>query len=403
MRTAIYHNVRSGGAKRTIFETVKRLMDEHLIDIWTLSTADHNFCDLRPFIHCHSVSRFQPLRLFNSPLGRLNQLQRWRDLGRLEILAEQIASDIDDHNYDVVYVHPCMWTQAPLVLKFFRTPSVYHIHEPLRMAYEPPIPRPYLNGGWRKQVDMLDPFIALYRHALVNLDKTSMLRASTLLANSSFTATNVNKIYGRSAEVAYFGVDSTIFRSLPSVEKEGFVLSIGAIRPNKGFDFLVESLARINESDRPALWIIGNTEDPRERSYLAQLAEQKDVELVIETMVDQETLVRRYNQAALLVYAPIREPFGLVSLESMACGTPVVGVAEGGFQEAIVEGETGFLTPREPDAFSKMVANLLSKPNQCKQMGQAGRDHVLRNWTWEAAVKRIEISLAKAAQSTIII
>jgi len=400
MRIAIYHNVRSGGAKRAIFETVKRLMDKHLIDIWTLSTADHDFCDLRPFIHCHSVSKFQPLRLFNSPLGRLNQLQRWRDLVRLETLAEQIASDIDDHNYDVVYVHPCMLTQAPFILKYLATPSVYHVHESLRMAYEPSIPRLYLNGGWRKQVDKLDPFLAFYRRALIKHDKTSTLRASTLLANSSFTAANVNKIYGRSAEVGYFGVDSTIFRPLPSVKKGGFVLSVGTMRPHKGFDFLVEAIAKISFSDRPVLWIISDTEDPRERFYIAQLAKKKDVELVVEMAVDQETLVRRYNQAALLVYAPVREPFGLVSLESMACGTPVVGVAEGGFQEAIVEGETGFLTPREPDAFSKMVADLLSKPNQRKQMGQAGRDHVLKNWTWEAAVKRIEVCLAETARSS---
>ncbi len=119
---------------------------------------------------------------------------------------------------------------------------------------------------------------------------------------------------------------------------------------------------------------------------------------MIETMVDNETLVQRYNQAALLAYAPVREPFGLVTLEAMACGIPVVGVAEGGFQEAIVEGVTGFLTPRDPDVFAKRVNDLLSNPIQRKKMGHAGRDSVISNWTWEVAVQRIEARLADTAR-----
>jgi glycosyltransferase involved in cell wall biosynthesis len=401
MKIALYHNLPSGGAKRATFETVKRLVQEHVVDVYTLSTANHNFCDLRPFIHQHYIFEFQPLPSFYSPWGRLNQLQRWRDLQRLESIAQQIASEIDHRGYDLVYVHPSMWIQAPTVLNYLLTPTVYHLHESLRLVYEPILSRPYLENGWRKKLDQIDPLILLYFRKLSKLDRRNTLQATRLLANSHFTATNIEHIYKRQADVAYFGVDSSTFRPIDHVQKEKFVLSVGELRPNKGFDFLINALARIPKPSRPPLRIIGNASNQRENAYLVNLAEENDVDLTIEVMVDLETLVCRYNQAALLIYAPVREPLGLVPLEAMACATSVVAVAEGGVQETVVNGTTGLLTPRDQDAFAEAIMQLLKDRKQNRQMGRAGRQHVLTEWTWDVLAQQIEILLIAAAQSSV--
>src|SRR5664279_2040319 len=133
MRIAVYHELPSGGAKRALFEITRRLARVHTVDVYTLSSADSNFCDLRPVVTRHVEVPFQPLRLFDSPWGRLNQWQRTRDLHRLDRLSRQIASEIDRQGYQVVYVHPSLYTQAPNVLNYLATPSVYQAHEPLRL------------------------------------------------------------------------------------------------------------------------------------------------------------------------------------------------------------------------------------------------------------------------------
>src|SRR4051812_8138740 len=132
MRIALYHDLPSGGAKRALYETVCRLVTGHAIDVFTLSSANQTFCDIRPLVNRYHIYDFQPLPLLESPFGRLNQLQRWRDLQRLDTLARRIACDIDQQRYDVVYFHPCMWTQAPTVLKYLNTESLYQVQEPLR-------------------------------------------------------------------------------------------------------------------------------------------------------------------------------------------------------------------------------------------------------------------------------
>ena len=401
MKIALYHNLPSGGAKRAVFETIRRLVPQHIVDVYSLSTANHTFCDLRPFIRQHYIFEFQPLSLFPSPWGRLNQLQRWRDLYRLEGIAQQVASEIDHRDYDLVYVHPSMWIQAPTVLNHLRTPTVYHLHESLRLIYEPRLSRPYLKNSWQEKVDQVDPLISLYLRKLAKLDRRNTLRATSLLTNSRFTATNVRHIYGREAKVAYFGVDNATFRPLEHIPRRDFVLSVGELRPNKGFDFLIKAIAQIPQSSRPPLRIIGNASNQQEYAYLINLAWENDVDLTIEVMVSLETLVRRYNQAVLLAYAPVREPLGLVPLEAMACATPVVAVAEGGIQETVVNGTTGLLTPRDPGEFAEAIIQLLKDQEQNKRMGRTGRQYVLTNWAWDDLVRQIETYLMATAQSNV--
>src|SRR5437867_2409186 len=107
MRIAIFHNLPSGGAKRALYEWTRRLARQHTIDIFTLSTADHEFCDLRQFVDNYCILEFATRRLFGSPMGRLNQIQRWKDLRTLEQLGSQLAKEINHGGYDLLFANPC--------------------------------------------------------------------------------------------------------------------------------------------------------------------------------------------------------------------------------------------------------------------------------------------------------
>jgi glycosyltransferase involved in cell wall biosynthesis len=177
------------------------------------------------------------------------------------------------------------------------------------------------------------------------------------------------------------------------------VLSVGAIQPSKGFDFLIEAIGLLPNRIRPALRLVGNAEVNGVRAVLEAVALRHGVNLQIEIGVSQDTLVRRYNEAMLLAYVPHKEPFGLVPLEAMACGTPVVGVREGGILETVIDGVTGRLVNRSHDEFAAALTELLADPEKRRRLGEQGIAYVCERWAWNAAVANIERHLGAAAQA----
>lgn len=392
MRIAIFHNMPSGGAKRTIQEQVLRLRHKHQIDVYSLSTANHDFADLRPSVTHHQVYEFKPMLLFSSPFGRLNNLIRLADLMRLRKLYRMIAKQIRQGDYDAVLIHPCQFEIAPSVLRFERSmPKVYYCHEPPRIPYEPMPKRPYDQDELTRRVilNKVDPFLMIYKEYLRRNDKANTRGAVKILVNSKYTQAAVRRIYNLDASLCYHGVNADLFRPL-GLEKRNIVLSVGSLTPLKGFDFLIQAMAELPEAGRPRLVIASNFQNPPERSYLEGLAKDLHVDLELLNNVSDRQLVELYNQAKMVLYSPVREPFGLVPLEAMACGTPVVGVREGGVLETVLNGETGFLVDREARLFADAVLCLLADPELGRSLGQKGRVHVSKEWTWDVAISRLE-------------
>ena len=397
LRVAVYHNLHSGGAERTLCEEVRRLAERHYLDLYTLSGTDNEFCDVRPYVNEAHVYGFAPGPVFHSPFGRLNQGVRLIDLARLRRLALHIAADIDTGGYDVVLAHPCQYTQSPLVLQFLHTPTVYYCHEPLRKLYESPPGRPYgRRSVGLRLLDAVDPLLRAYRLALRRADWASLRSATRVLVNSRFTQENVRCIYGVDAAVCSHGIDTDVFRPL-GLPRDGTVLSVGALTANKGFDFIIEGLAHVPEERRPSLVIISNYAESQERAYLEGLAAARGVGVTFRTGVSDGELVEAYNRAALVAYAPVREPLGLVPLEAMACGTPVVGVREGGVPETVRHGETGLLVERGPAALAQALRSLLDDQALARRFGEQGRRHVCEMWEWSQAVDALEQHLYAVA------
>lgn len=410
MRIAVFHNLPSGGGKRALFEWVQRLSKRHEIDAYTFDGADHDFCDIRPFSHRHQTYRFSPRPTFGSPFGRLNRVQAWRDFNDLVALGGRIAKDIDTVGYDVVFANTCRYTTIPTLLQSTHTPSLCYLHEPFGRTFARPFDRPYERGRkWRPYLDRLDPFIGLLDRRLDAIQSSCVRRTTTMLANSDFTGNQIRNDFGTETSVSRLGVSADGFRPLANVAKRDFVVSVGELSPRKGFDFVIESLGRIAPEKRPALVLVCNRRYPREQgyinrvhrmeqAYIEDLAARRGVRLTIMSNLNVTELAEQYNAAKLCVYAPVLEPFGLVPLEAMACGTPVVGVREGGVQESVVHGRTGLLADRDPALFAEAVEELLDHPEKAREMGINGREAVLRDWSWDRSTASLESHLIECAQ-----
>jgi len=401
---AVYHNLPSGGAKRTLHAILKRLNERHHLDLYDLSCSNRDFCDVRPFVAETFTYPFNPLPDLHRPFGRLNFAARLLDLFRLDRLQRRIAADIDQRGYDVVYVHPCQFSQTPALLRFLKTPSLYHSREPLRASFsEPIIDRPYrsVRRGMRRLLDHLDFVAHAYRHRLQSNEQLGSQRASLVVTNSYFTREALYRFYGVDARVCYHGVDSEAFRPL-DLPRDGCVLSVGALTPAKGFAFIVQSLALIPANIRPALTIVSNYQVGDELTYLSDLAETCGVSVEFRTRITNEELVRLYNTAPMVVYAPIMEPFGLVALEAMACGTPVVAVCEGGVRESVVHGQTGLFVDRDPVQFAQAVETLIKDSQLASRYGQQAREYVLSQWRWKDAIHKLESYLLRAQRNDMV-
>ena len=120
-------------------------------------------------------------------------------------------------------------------------------------------------------------------------------------------------------------------------------------------------------------------------------------------MVDRPTAVELYSHAAVFCCPSIYEPFGIINLEAMACGVPVVATAVGGIREVVVDGETGSLltlrqqpepsfVPVDPVGFSHALAGALNRllvdPSLRQQMGRRGRARVEAQFSWQTVAQR---------------
>jgi glycosyltransferase involved in cell wall biosynthesis len=381
LRIAVYHDLPSGGAKRALREQVRGLAARgHDVRLYLPSTADERFlplADAAPlaasFARPPQPDRERALEGPPSPAAAARWLAYLAMVRRSE---REAAQAVDAGGYDVALVAASQFTQAPWMLRWLRTPSLYYCQEPMRAAHEPRIAPPATRFA--------------IRNTLGRVDRRNTREAAAVAVNSRFSAANVARIYGVRPHVNYLGVDAERFRPLPATGRGDYLLTVAALHPLKGLDFLIDAIGRIPAERRPPLRVVSDRAREAERARVERAAADAGVRVEFHFRVPEEELVRLYNGARLVVYAPYDEPFGFVPLEAMACARPVLGVAEGGIVETVAEGETGFLAPRDPDAFARRLAELLADPARTERVAAFGPEAVRTRWSWARSVAELE-------------
>lgn len=398
MRVAVWHDLPAGGARRALNELTSRLADRHTVETFALDPPPEHtelFGDGRSSA---TTVRFRP-----RPARRFaffwNDWLEYVNAGDLEATERQLAERIDRDGYDVVLASTMRGALAPAIMRHLNTPSVYYCHEPPRRFYEHycrPEAAP-LSGYESLRIVVHWPARTLLDGYLRREDIRRVRAAGQVLTNSRYSRSQIQAIYRRPAEVSYLGVDTGHFRPGANRRDRELVLSVGRLEAHKGFEFLLRSLSTIPDAQRPRLALVGSGGHPRMQDHLRELAGALRVRVEFHRNLTDEQLISLYRTAALFVFAARNEPFGLVVLEAMSCGTPVVAVDEGGVSESVRQGETGYLTARHPGTFAEAVVKLLGSPRRRAQMGAAARSSVLEGWTWDHAAARLEAHLIRAA------
>ena len=382
LKIAIFHNLPSGGAKRSLYEWVKRLYQHHTIDLYSYSCTSEEFLDIRPYIN----NRF----LYGNDLPKstgYNPLKKIQLFKELIWFTKEMAEDINKRSYDVVFVHHCTFVQSPLVMQYIKRPILYYCQEPFRRVYEP---RPLDTSSIANLCK--DILLRQTDRFLKKIDEKSVLSADLVLANSNYSKGMIQRAYDIESKTCYLGVDLDRFERITEKQKEYEVISVGRLDPVKGHDFIIKSVGMLDERIRPKVKLVCDSINEEYKEELLFLAKQLKVVCSIKQAKGEE-MPGIYNKATLTVFAPHREPLGLVPLESMACGVPVVSVAEGGIKETVKNGVTGILTDRSPNSFAEAMESLLRDDEKRSSMGEAGISYIKKNWSWEVSVRNIEDNL----------
>lgn len=401
MKIAIFHNLPSGGAKRALYGLIKYLTSSgHKVDVFIPETANETFLPLveiatnltvfpvkKGFLRSWIYSKFDSVPPVIKPVP----------MRSLESTEKDIAITINNGDYDVVLSEQDQFTMSSYFLKYIQIPTVYYCQQPPRN--EKILEEISKNRDAGKLISPITKRLdAHFLNNVSKIDKKNVKYANYIVVNSHFSRESLLRIYGLNCFVSYLGIDTSLFKPL-NIPKEDFVLSVGSCMPHKGYDFIIKSLAQISSDVRPKFIIVSNEGDELWRKYLENLAINLNVKLEILSLVDDKHLVELYNKAKLVLYAPYLEPFGLVPIESMGCGTPVIAVMEGGVRETVIHNETGLLTDRDEQLFAEATIELLSNDKKRHEMSQKAIEVVQDFWSAENAGKRLVWHLNRAIKN----
>ncbi len=221
------------------------------------------------------------------------------------------------------------------------------------------------------------------------VERDAMLSADRIIAFSGHERDAMARLYGADpvrVMLAPCGVDLAKFRPMDQKEArqklgmngEKVLLYVGRVEPLKGLDLLVETAVQMEaEGEKVRMMVVGGggPGEP-ETDRVRRLAEERQVDDLIDFVgrVDHDELPLYYNAADVCVVPSYYESFGLVALESMACGTPVVATRVGGLPTLVHHGHTGYLKSwRCPEAFANSVEMIISSERLQESLGTAAR------------------------------
>ncbi len=250
------------------------------------------------------------------------------------------------------------------------------------------------------------------------LEKTALEMADAVIAVSHETRKDLDKFFNidpAKVHIIYNGIDPNEYHPTKSVAAlkrlgvnphEPYVLFVGRITRQKGITHLVHAIRHFDPGFQVVL-CAGAPDTPEiaaeMKAAVAAAQRARPGVIWIEEMLDNRSKIELYSNAGVFVCPSIYEPFGIINLEAMACGTAVVASAVGGIPEVVRQGETGFLVqveqmkespfePLHPERFARDLATrvneLMADPAKRIAFGKAGRERAEKVFSWSAIARQ---------------
>lgn len=401
LKIAVFHNnAGEGGAQRALSGLLRYLHKNHSIDLYTCIPISENIVPISDTVDQIIVTSVNWIatheyksRLLTKIVNLVNII---RTLGRYRKAAKTIAKNIDAGDYDVVLTDICVVTMAADVLYYTKTPSVFLCQNPMRRVREPDEffkgPPPPVSSRLDTAYEWCCSCVDSIHKFILRMRETRNARAaSRLVCNSCYSREAIYHSYGLMAHPIRLGVDNNNFYWM-DLPRENFVLSVGGLQYNKGFHLVVDALALCPAESRPPLTLVASRSEGAVVEGIKKKAEAGGVELRILNNISDQELLELHNKAQMVVFMPLMEPFGLVTIEAMRCGTPVIVSNEGGPREVVQDGINGLLAERNPKSIAAAIQRLQNDAALRSSVSKRALKDV-EKYNWEQASKQLESNL----------
>jgi glycosyltransferase involved in cell wall biosynthesis len=337
VKLALYHPwiYVTGGIERSLLHIISRSRHD-----WTLYTHHYDSASTFPGLRDARVVVLDPQVSVRRALPALAQAAYRIGRSQLPLRDEQALLVSSEGLGDFVMARN-------------RLPTVCYCHTPLKILHDPVTKQALRERDARKYAALL-----ALGPGFTAVDKRMWRRYRHVLANSYETAHRIERagLTDNDIEVLHPGVDLEQFTLHPTLPRERFFLVAGRIMWEKRIELAIQALRAGREHGLDASLVIAGGVDSKSRPYLQTLREHADG-LPVEFIVDpsDEDLASLYARCMAVVFTAPNEDWGVVPLEAMASGAPVLAVDAGGPRESVIHNVTGWLLPPTPWAFAEQM------------------------------------------------
>jgi alpha-1,3/alpha-1,6-mannosyltransferase len=418
MASKTYHHDGDANDDATTTDTPSTTPTTEIQLVTTRCDVDHCFAILRdrpcPFLQLYGT--WIPSHIYGRGQVVLSTI-------RLLYLAMMVSKlpALRDADLIVTDVLP-----APLFLLRYYTDAalLFYCHFPDRLLVRQREPEPPEKGteGTKKGRRWL--LRTIYRSVMDQLESMGIDLADTIVVNSNFTKAiardSFPQLASRSLTVLYPALEGPEEPVVPTTtaqrqrqRQHGLLVSLNRFERKKNLRLLLDAVQYLRNTYPNANYltqlqvIIAGGYDPRNmenvqhRIELGQLVVQYGLTEMVsfEHSISDARRTELLSIATAVIYTPDKEHFGIVPVEAMAAGTPVLACRSGGPMETIVDGVTGYLCDPTSaiTSFGEAMRTLLENPDLVERMGQAGRHHAIATF----GIKRFQTEWHKLVRETI--
>ncbi|MGC9516358.1 MAG: glycosyltransferase [Methanomicrobiales archaeon] len=346
-----------GGGEKFLIECIKRWQKKNEITLYTTSLDQKIIDEYSLEIQVKLLDTFFST---NSKKGFLT----------LPLEIRRFKNQINDHEIYNPHLFPTNLIDIH--------PSIWYPHEPPRVLYD-------LNQFFfkRKDINLSEKLLGRFYFPILRFMNENYTKIDNIVANSHFSKVYLEKVYKKDINnVVYPGVDTKNFNY--SKKFNNVLLTVNRLFPEKRVDLSIKAMQYIDDFE---LWIVG---EGSFKTYLKKLSEKLEVSDRVKFcgFVDEKELFRIYAKCFCTLYTPLREPFGMVALESMAAGKPLIACKDGGFTEIVQNGIHGFLVDNNPKIIAEKVNYLINNIDLYNNMCKACRKDS-KKYSWDSTSNKL--------------